>query len=82
MNDSNCDVREVGALKVVIDRTLCVGFGDCVEASPGAFDLDDTNVAIFLSPEHVDRDQLVQACAVCPVDAITVLDENGTQIVP
>ena len=69
-------------LRVRIDRTLCVGFGDCVTASPEAFVLDASDVAIFRAPEAVDRQQLLRACASCPVDAITVWDDTGEQIVP
>jgi ferredoxin len=74
--------RTVHGLRVRIDRTLCVGFGDCVTASPEAFVLDDTDVAVFRAPESVHRDQLLRACASCPVDALTVWDEAGEQIVP
>jgi ferredoxin len=76
------DERVVGRLRVRIDRALCVGFGDCVTASPEAFALDETSIAVFLEPERVDREQLLRACASCPVDALTVFDENGEQLVP
>jgi ferredoxin len=76
------DERVVGGLRVRIDRTLCVGFGDCVTAAPKAFALDDENVVIFTSPEEVAREALLRACASCPVDALTVWGENGLQIVP
>jgi ferredoxin len=53
-----------------------------VTASPEAFILDDEDVAIFRAPEMVDRACLLRACASCPVDALTVWDEHGEQIVP
>jgi len=74
--------RVVGGLRVRIDRTFCVGFGDCVTASPEAFILDNEDIAVFRAPETVDRACLVKACASCPVDALTVWDESGEQIVP
>jgi ferredoxin len=80
MADAN--ERTVGGLRVQIDRTLCVGFGDCVKASPGAFALDEENVVVFAAPESVTRDELLRACASCPVDALTVWGENGDQLVP
>ena len=76
------DGRVVGSLRVRIDRTLCVGFGDCVTAAPDAFVLDDDSIVIFLTPERVDREQLLRACASCPVDALTIFDESGEQLVP
>jgi ferredoxin len=74
--------RVVDGLRVRIDRTLCVGFGDCVTAAPDAFVLDGDDVAVFRAPETVDRACLLRACASCPVDALTVWDESGEQIVP
>jgi len=74
--------RRVGGLRVVIDRGLCVGFADCIEAAPEAFRLDDESVVVFVEPERVDRERLVAACDACPVDALTVWDEDGCQIVP
>ena len=74
--------RRVAGLRVQIDRALCVGFGDCVTASPGAFALGDDDVVVFVAPESVDRAALLRACASCPVDALTVWDAEGTQIVP
>ena len=79
---SDFDERIIGGLRVRIDRTLCVGFGDCVTEAPDAFLLDDTGTAVFVKPEHVDRERLLKACDVCPVDAITVWDETGGQVVP
>lgn len=74
--------RQVAGLRVRIDRTLCVGFGDCVEAAPEAFVLDDEGLAVFKQPEAVERARLLAACDSCPVDAITVWDETGAQVVP
>ncbi|MXW56182.1 MAG: ferredoxin [Gemmatimonadales bacterium] len=73
--------REVHGLRAVIDRDLCVGFGDCIEEAPEAFDLDEDGVAVFTGPEHASRKRFIEACASCPVDAITVL-EDGIEIVP
>lgn len=79
---SDFEERIVGGLRVRIDRTLCVGFGDCVTEAAEAFVLDDSSTAVFVKPEEVDRERLLRACDVCPVDAITVWDEAGEQIVP
>ena len=76
------DERTVGGLRVRIDRTLCVGFGDCVKESPEAFALDEENVVVFTTPETVPREALLRACASCPVDALTVWDAGGNQLVP
>ena len=74
--------RQVGGLRVRIDRNLCVGFGDCIEGAPEAFVLDDEGLAVFKAPETVERARLLAACDACPVDAITVWNEHGSQIIP
>lgn len=79
---SDFDERMVGDLRIRIDRTLCVGFGDCVTEAPEAFVLDDSGTAVFVKPEDAERARLLQACDDCPVDAITVWDAAGDQLVP
>jgi len=74
--------RTVGDLTIRVDRTLCVGFGDCVEEAPEAFRLDEEEVVVFESPEQVERKRLLCACEVCPVDALSVFDAGGNQLVP
>ncbi len=77
------DERTIAGLRVQIDRDLCVGFGDCVTEASEAFRLDEENVAVFGSdPDSVEREKLLRACEVCPVDALTVWDTDGKQIVP
>jgi len=76
------DERIVQGLRIVIDRDQCVGFGDCLKEAPEAFALDPDAIATFVEPERVERALLLRACDACPVDAITVYDEQGAQIVP
>lgn len=74
--------RRIHGRLVCIDRTLCVGFEDCVTGAPGAFKLDDEGIATFDEPDSVRPESLLEACSACPVDAIRVLDAEGRQIVP
>jgi ferredoxin len=67
---------------VEVDRTLCFGFGDCVDTAPAVFALDDDNKAIVLDPDAAGVDDIVEASQNCPVDAIIVTDEDGVQIYP
>jgi ferredoxin len=74
--------RVVSGLRIRIDRGLCVGFGDCIKEAPEAFVLDADGIAVFTRPEDVERSRLLAACDACPVDALTVWDESGAQLVP
>jgi ferredoxin len=67
--------RIVGELRIVIDRDLCVGFGDCVAEAPEAFELDDEGIAVHREGiGGVDREALLKACRACPVDALAAYE--------
>lgn len=74
--------RTAHGLRVVIDREICVGFGDCAKEAPDAFRLDEEGLAAFENPEQAARESLLLGCDACPVDAIVVWDEEGRQLVP
>lgn len=75
--------RQVAGLTVRIDRLLCVGFGDCIDDAPEAFELDREGVVAFREgSDATERERVVRACGACPVDALTVLDEGGRQLAP
>ncbi len=75
--------RIIEGLRIHIDRDLCVSFGDCIEAAPGVFEFDDEDIAVFVSePGTISREDLIEACISCPVDALTAFDEKGEQLAP
>jgi len=79
------DVRErrLGELVVKIDRHLCVGFGDCIDLAPEAFELDDEGIAVVREETSApSAGRLLEACRACPVDALAVFDRHGTQLAP
>lgn len=79
---SDTEDREVAGLTVRIDRTLCVGFEDCMEDGNALFRLDGEGICTFGDdPDSVDREAVIRACEVCPVDALEVYDADGTKIV-
>jgi ferredoxin len=76
--------RVVCGLRIQIDRRLCVGFEDCASAAPEVFRMDQGGIVTFTEqPEEMrDRLRLIQACQVCPVDALTAIDEKGSTLAP
>lgn len=73
---------EQNAVLIQVDHEICAGFGDCVQAAPDVFALNDDNQAIILDPDAAGLDVLREAVEVCPVSAILLFDEDGTQIAP
>ena len=72
-----------GDLIVRIERGLCIGSGNCMKVAGQAFEFGDEAIVTFKDPaEPIDRAELIEACQVCPVDALMVLSAKGEQIVP
>jgi ferredoxin len=75
--------RKVGALTVRIDRTTCIGTANCAKVAPELFLLDDERIVTFREPAgDIPPDRAIEACGVCPVDALSVFDADGRQLVP
>jgi len=77
------DERKIGELTVRIDRTSCIGSANCVKVAPELFRMDDEGIASFApEAEGASAETVVEACGVCPVEALSVLAADGTQRVP
>ena len=68
--------------KIVIDRDECIGAASCVAVAPGTFQLDEENLAYLVDPDVYDDETLLLAAQSCPVNAISIYDENGKKIWP
>ena len=81
-------------MRIEFDRDACIGMFQCV-AEWDAFERDeDDGKADLADSEEVEQDLFVRevpedaeldakfAARTCPVDAITVYDDDGDQLVP
>jgi ferredoxin len=59
---------------VEIDRSVCIGSGDCVRLAPETFALDDDDLAVVLDPTAATLGTLELAERSCPSGAITVTE--------
>ena len=64
-------------IEVTVDRSLCIGSGDCVDTAPNVFQLDEEDKAVVVDPDGASVDEIVQAAGNCPVSAIFVVGEVG-----
>ncbi|HZO62844.1 MAG TPA: ferredoxin [Gaiellaceae bacterium] len=62
--------------RILIDRSLCSGFGACIEQAPDSIVLDDGGIASVRLCETNDRAAL-EAAAACPMGAITVEEREA-----
>jgi ferredoxin len=66
-------------VKVHIEQSECLAYGDCAELAPEAFEVHDTAQLVGSAPLR----QLVDAARACPTQAITLIDaETGERIAP
>lgn len=81
MNDK--PERKISGVTVIIDRNTCIGTANCTKVAPEVLILDDEKIVTFQEkyPE-IERERIIEACSVCPVDALHVIDETGKEIVP
>jgi ferredoxin len=68
------------ALEIEIDRSACMGSGNCGFWAPGVFDLDDEGIAIVLDVEAAPEDKIVLAGQGCPTQAIRIT-KDGERLV-
>lgn len=75
--------RRISGLTIVIDRDVCVGSDTCTKVAPEVFELDaDCIVTFRQDAPDIERDRLVKACKICPVDALTATDADGQRLAP
>ena len=66
--------------RIHVDRDLCSGLRSCVDIDPESFALGADGVAVALT-DTTGRDAAVEAARSCPMGAIRVLDDAGSQLV-
>jgi len=68
--------RRLSGLVVRIDRTTCIGSGSCTRVAPELFELDSSLVVTFTAnPPEIPRERVIEACSVCPVDALSAIED-------
>jgi ferredoxin len=75
--------RKVSELLIKIERPNCIGSKNCINVAPNLFELDDEQICSFKeNTEGIEQEVVVEACSVCPVSALYVMDKDNNQIVP
>ena len=75
--------KNVSGLIIKIEKMTCIASENCINVAPELFELDDERICSFKDKtEGNPQEVIIEACSVCPVNALYVLDEEGKQIVP
>ena len=59
-------------LIIKVDRTTCMGSGQCVHWAPGVFSQDEEAIAIVVHPRGEPEEKIITAVNGCPVEAISL----------
>jgi ferredoxin len=62
--------------RIVIDPSLCSGFGACAELAPDLFELEPGGTAVA-RVGFSDDAAVLDAAAACPMGAIAILEEDA-----
>ncbi len=62
--------------RIVIDESLCSGFGECVDLAPKVFELENGGRAHARVGES-DDPAVLDAAAACPMGAISVVEDQA-----
>lgn len=68
---------DTGVMRITVDHELCEGHGQCLLAAPEIFDIPDgceQAVVLDSEPPESERDRVVRAAAMCPAQAIRILN--------
>jgi ferredoxin len=80
-SESGAEVA-MAKLSITVNKTRCIGSGDCVETAPAVFQLDADGKSEVINASGAGDSIIVSAARSCPVKAITVVDEAGVQLFP
>lgn len=61
--------------RIVVDRTRCFGYGNCVTALPAVFDLNDNDAVVVIDEAAipaVSENELDAAVRSCPTNALRI----------
>ena len=58
--------------EIRVDRSLCMGSGQCCWYAPNTFDQDDETVAIVTNPEGDSEEAINAAVSGCPTGALSI----------
>jgi len=79
------DTKEkiISGLLIKIDRGTCIATTNCKKVAPEIFELDEENIISFINGNvEIEGERLIEACSVCPVNALYAFDKEGKQVVP
>lgn len=67
-------------MRVVADRDVCIGAGQCVLTEPAVFDQDEAEGLVWLktdTPGKEYEDAVREAVQLCPSGALSIVEDDA-----
>ena len=58
--------------EIHVDRSLCMGSGQCCWYAPNTFTQDDDTIAVVIDPEGDPEEAIQMAVISCPTKALSI----------
>ena len=62
--------------EIRVDRSLCMGSGQCCWYAPNTFDQDDETIAIVTNPQGDSEEAISSAVSGCPTGALSFVQDE------
>ncbi|MEY2472626.1 MAG: ferredoxin [Actinomycetota bacterium] len=62
----------MAGFEITVDRTRCMGSGNCSFWAPNTFDLDDEGLSVVVNADGDDAAKIQNAANGCPTQAISL----------
>lgn len=62
------------AREIRVDRTRCMGSGQCCWYAPNTFDIDDDSVAVVVDHQGDPEEAIRTATESCPTGALSIVE--------
>ena len=62
--------------EIRVDRSLCMGSGQCCWYAPNTFDQDDETIAIVTDPDGDPAEAIKTAVESCPTQALSIVADS------
>jgi ferredoxin len=64
--------------EIRVDRSVCMGSGQCSWYAPNTFDQDDETIAIVVDPQGDPAEAIQNAVDSCPTRALSIVTAAGS----
>ena len=73
-------MAETAHREIRVDRSVCMGSGQCSWYAPNTFDQDDETIAIVVDPQGDPAEAIQTAVDSCPTRALSIVAAAGSTV--